>query len=296
MVENKNSIIMKQKGIPMILLHVGISQLMKSIPNGTQKYSGIEYTQYNGKSIKLDLYLPPGKQEHPLIVWIHGGGFEMGNRNMIEPGALSQLRRGYALASLSYSLTDEEIWPVQAHEIKAGVRWLRANSHRYGIDPEKFIAWGNSAGGHLASILGTSAGAENLEDMGLGNKEYGSDVQAVVAWYPPVNFFKLGGWHSNRFSPESKLIGGLIAEMSEQVVSANPITHISINTPPFYIMHGQKDSLVSYHQSEMLHEALLSKGIESHLVLPKTYVHADFRFNTGSRIKAIENFLDEHFR
>ncbi|HEB26227.1 MAG TPA: alpha/beta hydrolase, partial [Porticoccus sp.] len=154
-----------------------------------------EYALREGVSLELDLFLPESGASHsnkpcPLIIWFHGGGWQMGSRESIELAAVKQVARGYAVASVSYSLTDVALWPAQAHEAKAAVRWLRANAGKFNINPEQFVAWGMSAGGHIAAILGTSADVEELNGE-LGNEKISNAVQAVIAFYPPTDFLQM---------------------------------------------------------------------------------------------------------
>ncbi|MCP4401136.1 MAG: alpha/beta hydrolase [bacterium] len=255
----------------------------------------IEYTVYQGSSMQLDIYLPATEGPYPLIVWLHGGAFRMGNRTWIEQGALDQVSRGYALASVSYSFSQTAQWPVQAYQIKAAIRWLRAHAAGYNVDPDKFIAWGMSAGGHLASIAGTSGDEKRLEDLTLGNSHYSSRVQAVVSWYGPSDFLRMGGSHDNADSPESELVGCPVQTCPEKTARANPVTYITPDDPPFYIMHGTGDSSVPHSQSVILYDALQQAGVTATFISLPDYVHSDPRFNTGSRIAGVQEFLDTLF-
>lgn len=258
-------------------------------------FRDIEYAVYQGRSMQLDIYLPSTEGPYPLIVWFHGGAFRMGNRTWIEQGATDQVSRGYALASVSYSFSQTAQWPVQAYQIKAAIRWLRAHAANYNVDPDKFIAWGMSAGGHLASIVGTSGDVKSLEDLSLGNSQYSSRVQAVVSWYGPTDFLQMGGSHDNANSPESELVGCPVQTCPEKVARANPMTYITPDDPPLYIMHGTGDNSVPHSQSVILYEALQQAGVTATLISLPDYAHGDPRFNTGSRIVGIQEFLDTLF-
>jgi acetyl esterase/lipase len=123
----------------------------------------LEYARAGDKALLLDLYLPQtgpglptGHGPWPTIVWIHGGAWRMGSKD--NPHAARQAQRGYAVASIGYRLSQEATFPAQIHDCKAAVRWLRAHAKQYNLDPARFAAWGASAGGHLAALLGTSGG------------------------------------------------------------------------------------------------------------------------------------------
>lgn len=213
---------------------------------------------------KLDLYLPQGENRLPLVIYIHGGAFKMGSKEFGVP--LKYLERGYAIASINYRLSQHALFPAQIEDCKAAVRWLRVHSAEYGLDPDRFAAWGESAGGHLAAMLGTTGDTKEFE---VGeNLDQSSRVQAVVDYFGPTDFLQMdahrlpnGMRHDPADSPESLLIGGPIQENKEKVARANPITFVSAGDPPFLICHGERDPLVPHHQSVLLEAALRQAGV-----------------------------------
>ena len=259
------------------------------------KSKKLVYTISRGKKRKLDLYLPDDNgKPTPLIIFFHGGGWMSGGRKIIEPGVLRQVKRGYAVASISYSFIPWKRWPTQAYEIKAAVRWLRANAENYNLDSEKILVWGVSAGAHLVNILGSSNSSEKLEGN-LEPQNISSKVQGVVSWYGFSDFSQMG---KNGFIAlltniaTSMLVGENVKKNTEKTQSANPINYINQNTSPFFIMHGGKDTVVNIHQSELLHNALQKKGIQSTYSPIPNYYHSDVRFNKDIHIKKIEAFMD----
>jgi len=264
----------------------------EQVPVSVKEFKNLEYTKFKGKSMELDLRVPTGKGPHPLIIWIHGGAFKWGNRNWIKPGAIKQTGRGYALASVSYTLSGEEKWPTQINQVKSAVRWLRANAKKYNLDPNTFIVWGESAGAHLSNMVGTTGGVKEFNDSSLGNEGVSDRVQGVVSWYSPVDFLKMGGYHNEANSPESELLGGAVQTLPEKAKTANPITYVTPDEPPFYIMHGTGDELVPHSGSVLLNEALKKAGVDSTFISLEGYSHGDSRFNTGDRIKGVEEFID----
>jgi acetyl esterase/lipase len=212
----------------------------------------------------LDLYLPVRAGPAPLIVWIHGGAFRMGDKADRVP--LEQLEQGYAIASLNYRLSQHACFPAQIEDCKAAVRWLRAYANTYGLDPLHFASWGESAGGHLAAMLGT-AGHERSFEVGE-HLEYSSRVQAVLDFFGPTDFLQMdaqrlpeGMVHDSEDSPESQLVGGAIQERRAEVARANPVTYVTSDAPPFLIVHGDRDPLVPYRQSTLLANALKTAGV-----------------------------------
>lgn len=256
----------------------------------------------DNESRELDLYLPTSATQpqggYPLIIWFHGGGWQLGSRASIELAAVKQIERGYALASVSYSLSDKAQWPTQIHEAKAAVRWLRASAQNFGLNPQQFIAWGMSAGAHTACLLGTSAEQSELEGT-MGSLDQSSAVQGVVGFYPPTDFLQMVNDglidHYAADSPTALFLGAPVREVPEKAASANPIQYVSSSSPATLLLHGDADPVVPLVQSELLFDALTQQGVKSQLNVYPGYTHGDFRFNTGARLKAIEDFLDGLF-
>jgi acetyl esterase/lipase len=212
----------------------------------------------------LDLYLPDSPSPLPLIVYIHGGAFRLGSKRSGVP--IDYLQKGYAIASINYRLSQHALFPAQIEDCKAAVRWLRAHADRYGLNPERVAAWGPSAGGHLAAMLGT-AGHVRAFDVGE-HLDQPSAVRAVVDYYGPTDFLQMdahrlpnGMRHDPADSPESELVGGAIQEHPDRVARANPITYVTPEAPPFLVVHGEADPLVPHHQSELLVAALEAAGV-----------------------------------
>ena len=249
-------------------------------PKGPGIYRDLPYVTNGHQRQKLDLYLSKSEEKLPLIIRIHGGAWLAGSKEMEGPG--DYIRRGYAVASINYRLSQHAIFPAQIEDCKAAVRYLRANAQKYNLDPNRFAVWGSSAGGHLAALLGTT-GDINEFDVGE-NLSVSSRVQAVVDYFGPTDFLQIethrlpeGMVHNIPDSPESKLIGGNIADNPEKIAKANPITYITKDDPPFLIVHGDKDPLVPHHQSEILEAALKKAGIPVTFYTVKDGGHGGFK-------------------
>jgi acetyl esterase/lipase len=211
---------------------------------------------------------------------------------------VGQLQRGYAVASIEYRLSPEAKWPAQIFDCKAAVRFLRANAKRYNLDPGRFGVWGDSAGGHLAAMVGVSGGVKELEGD-LGNPGVSSSVQAVCDWYGPTDLTVIQKTPNNAVGPVSQLIGGPIAENLEKARTASPINYVTRNTPAFLIMHGDQDETVPINQSELLNEALQKAGAWVKFVRVQGAKHGgpDFAgFNNPTILTMIEQFFDEHLQ
>jgi acetyl esterase/lipase len=208
----------------------------------------------------------------PVVVWVHGGAWEGGNKEsgvfLLAPLA----ERGYFCASIQYRLSSEAKFPAQIEDCKCAIRFLRAKAKEYNLDPERIGVWGGSAGGHLVALLGTSADVKELEGKG-GWAGHSSKVHAVCDFCGPTDLIKIVGKSDGAKGPVGKLLGGAPAAKKELAVLANPITHVTRDDPPFLIVHGDKDTLVPLNQSEMLAEALEKAGVEVTLHVAKGQGH-----------------------
>ena len=263
------------------------------------------------KAQKLDIYLPEeGSGPFPVIVSIHGGAFRFGDKgdNQVIP-MLEGLKRGYAVVSINYRMSAEAIFPALVHDMKAAIRWIRANSARWGFDPLKIAAWGGSAGGYQAAMAGVTEGIPELEDLSLGNPEQSSAVQAVVDWFGPTDFLKMDEQlaefkidpkdaHNGAKSPESLLMGAKITEIPERVKAANPETYIRPNAPPFLIQHGTKDDVVPCLQSVYFAEKLSAVLGPDKVTLDllEGARHGDPRFGSEENLERVFAFLDRHLK
>lgn len=210
------------------------------------------------------------KEPMPVIVFIHGGGWFRGDYR--GPQNYPFAARGYFTANIEYRLSGEAVFPAQIHDCKAAIRWIRVNAEKYQIDPNLIGVWGLSAGGHLAALLGTSGDIPALEGPEM-NGGVSSRVHAVVDWYGPTDLSRMGGSHDLPDSPECRLVGGLLHERKEIVRLANPMTYITLDVPPVLMIHGEKDQVVPFNQSELLHQALTEVGADATLIKVKNGDH-----------------------
>ena len=273
----------------------------------TRILKDIEYARPGNVSVLLDLYLPESRGPHPLIVWIHGGAFRAGDKgNIFWRPMPRQAERGYAVASINYRLSGQARFPALIHDSKAAIRWLRANTAKYGLKADRIVVAGESAGGHLSALLGTSGGVAQLEDPAMGNPKESSRVQGVVDFFGPTDFLQMDvavpascpapQVHNAPDSPESELLGCAIPACPEKVKTANPITYISPDDPPFLILHGTGDCLVPSPQSQLLYDSLRAAGVRASLYLLPGLAHADKRFYTPENEKLVNDFIDAILR
>jgi acetyl esterase/lipase len=207
--------------------------------------------------------------------------------------------QGFAVASANYRLVPTATWPAQIHDVKAAVRWLRANAAEYGLDPARVAVGGSSAGGHLASMVGLTAGDPALEgDVGDHDGE-SSAVGAVVAYFPPTDFLLTGSRNPLETQilpppPMAALLGvARVADDIELARSASPRHRAHAGASPHLILHGDHDTMVNHEQSRVLHEALSAAGASSLYLLISGAGHEDPAFVRPSVTGAVAGFLSE---
>lgn len=211
-----------------------------------------------------------------MVVWIHGGAWQFGDRRYLPPTLETDavydalLEAGIAVASIDYRLAGEAVFPAQLQDAKSAVRYLRRHAAQLGLDVERFGVWGESAGGHLAALLALTAGrAEQEGDPVVG--EPVDSVRAAVDWYgvsdlttmPKLEVPPDVSLPPGTADPIEQLLGGTTPERAR---SASPVTYVNADAPPFLLIHGTDDVPVPLEQSSLLHAALLAAGAQSELV------------------------------
>jgi acetyl esterase/lipase len=227
----------------------------------------------------LDLYLPAStdRGRRPLVIWT-GGSAWLADTGKDSAGPIAEVfnAKGYAVAGVSIRSSTQAIFPAQVHDIKAAIRWLRANAREYNLDTRRFAIMGDSSGGWTTAMAALTGDVPALEGN-VGVAGVSSRVQAAVAFYPPTNFLQMDGQmlpgaceafnellgiencHNDPLSPESRLVGCAIQTCPERVRRANPINYISRSDAPMMILHGQADMLVPHGQSILLYNALRTR-------------------------------------
>jgi acetyl esterase/lipase len=246
------------------------------------------------RQLKLDLYLPPGarpsdaKAARPLVVYVAGGGWAADrprNAGAIEdfPGVFVGLaKQGYVVASIRYRLSGEAKFPAAEHDTKNALRWLRANAAKYGIDKNRVVIWGSSAGGQLAGLAAVSCGdpalaPPALTGQGATKPPAESDcVSGAVIWYgifdfaqmgPPPNANNAANAANRPGGADATFLGCKAADCPDQVRAASAIAHVDANDPPMLLIHGSADRVVPVKQSQAMYDALQAKGVKSELII-----------------------------
>lgn len=211
---------------------------------------------------RLDLVLPGTGADHPLIVWVHGGGFSGGANDEVPWRVAAQVDRGFAVASVGYRLAPEHPFPAGLNDVKRAVRWLKAHSRRYGLDTDRFAAWGHSAGGNLAAMVALTPG--DLEPTGLPRRVERSD-SAVAAWVDEAGPSDLTTWwnEAGSFSLSSTLAYFACSRIEicshDAMRLASPLSWVDSSDPPGYLVYGRMDDLVDAElQGLPLYRALVA--------------------------------------
>lgn len=244
-------------------------------PENFEVKRDVAYADTTNPKQTLDLFLPKAKADkpRPLVVFIHGGGWESGDKADAFLGLLFPLIKdgAFAAASVNYRLTNEAKWPEQIYDCKAAIRWLRAHAKELNIDAEKIGVIGISAGGHLVSLLGTSGGVKELEGTLGKNVGSSSSVQCVVNICGPSDFLTITDHPSiikfnEAGSCTGKFFGGPMPDHQDLARAASPVTYITPDDPPVMTVHGTKDTLVPFEQATEFRDALKKTGVPNVLI------------------------------
>lgn len=264
------------------------SQIQSRMPKGTIIHGNIPYNNDTLKKHLLDIYLPAdSKGKVPLVVFIHGGGW-VGNDKYADMGYMpntvnAMLDNGFAVASIDYRFAQNAVFPAILKDCNKAVSFLYDHAAKYNLDYNKFALMGFSAGGHLASLMGTSQN-NKITNLYFPNSYFPVKYKAVVDFYGPTDLVLLPG-NEDEKSPEAILIGARPLERPDLAKAASPITYIDKNDPPFIIFHGEKDNIVSNKQSKLFSAWLSHFGVKNELTIVKDAPH----FGTMYDVEEIRN-------
>ena len=247
-------------------------------PKGETIRRDLVYASPQGRALHLDLYRPESKSPLPLVLWIHGGGWEYGDKGF-ELFLRHLTSRGFAVASVQYRLSGSARYPAQIEDCRAAFNWLGENAGRYQLDPRHIFVAGASAGGHLAALLGLEEGRPK--------------VKAVFVMYPATDLTAFPN-PDHRRGLIPLLLGGSVTEKHALALDASPVNHVRANSPPFLILHGDSDRLVPIEQSKELDRRLRAAGVESKLVVKAGAGHG-FGLTEG-QLDQVATFFRAHFQ
>ena len=243
----------------------------------TLSYIGnLPYGEVNGRALLLDMFAPPitTSERRPAVVWLYGGGWCSGDRTDGHTPEFCPLlaQHGFVAVSIDYRLSQEAPFPAQIHDVKAAIRWLRANADIYHIDPNRIGIWGFSAGAHLAALAGVTGNLSELEGN-VGSPGVPSHVQAVAIGAGCADFLEFGGAIRDDSPYLVPLFGGTITERKQLAQLASPIYHIHPDVPPFLIAHGTLDETIPIAQIERFADALRAAGGEVEFIAIEGVYH-----------------------
>lgn len=275
------------------------------LPSNVEEVQDVVFGMGDGRPLRLNIARPKSlpKEPMPVVVFVHGGAWRGGDYK--NPRNYPLAAKGYFTVNVEYRLSGEATFPAQVHDCKTAIRWLRANAEKYKIVTDRIGVWGSSAGGHLAALLGTSGGVQELEGEG-GSADFSSRVQAVIDLFGPTDFSQIIGTkkYLTFLEVAEELVGGPLDEETGLVKMANPITYVTPDDPAFLIIHGEKDRAVPFNQSNLLHKALRKARVNSTLIKVKNGGHGFYPTPKEATVtpshqeimQMIVDFLDMHVK
>jgi acetyl esterase/lipase len=245
--------------------------------------TSIVYAQVDGKKLALDLHLPAGVKQPPLVVYLHGGAWRAGDKTEY-PKFLVQ--RGFAVASVDFRSSNDARFPAQVHDIKAAIRFLRAQAKQYGYRADRIAIAGASSGAHLAALVAATTGVAELEGSEGEHAKESSAVQAVISWFGASNLSTILAQSTpfglNVREPALKLLlGGTPEEMPALAKLASPVTHVDAKDPPALLLHGDQDRQMPVNQTLELEAAYRRAGVPVELVIVDGAGHGGDAFYAG---------------
>ena len=222
----------------------------------------VAYGVANGRELKLDIYAPaPAKSLRTAVLQFHGGGWRRGDRKMLAPHARLLQADGFTAIPAEYRLLDESPWPSAVHDVKTAIRWVRRHANELGVDPDRIVLEGFSAGAHLSLM---AAGTEGVEafDPGEGDTAMSSAAAAIAVLYAPT-LFHVGDVRERGSLAATALLGESADAAAAR--AASPLTHVSASFPPVFLLHGGADRVVPTSSSVVMYDALRAAGVEADL-------------------------------
>jgi acetyl esterase/lipase len=267
------------------------------LPDNVELKTDLVYCKGGGRDLKLDLFLPKeGSIRRPAVIFIHGGGWQSGNRRAFyRQAAHLASTLGYVGACIEYRLSGEAKFPAAVEDSKCAVRWLRANAKTYAVDPNRVAACGGSAGGHLAAMLGVTDQGADLEGSG-GYSEFSSRVNLVID-FNGVSDLQSVVRSEPAAGPVGSFLGATFQENPALYRKASPIMYVDKNAPPFLLLHGTADTTVPIDQSRVMLKKLQEAGVRAEIYEADGGKHGFFNAPPffEPALKRMEAFLIEHF-
>jgi acetyl esterase/lipase len=258
----------------------------------------VVYARANDIDLTLDIYQPPGAARGPLIVWVHGGAWRSGSKKEMPLGDL--VAEGYPVASIDYRLSTVARFPAQIHDLKAAIRFLRARAKHFGVNADKIVIAGASAGGHLAALVGVTSGNRELEgDLG-DYRNQSSSVQGIISFFGGANLTTILAQStphglSVRVPALELLLGGQPDAKPDLARLASPVFQVDKNDPPLLLLHGDQDPQMPVNQALELQGAYQEAGGKVRLEVIHGAAHGGKVFFDSKRMSLVIQFLRETF-
>jgi len=257
--------------------------------------NNVEYANPDNQHLQVNLARPKGDGPFPAVLCIHGGGFRAGTRDGYDGLIRKLAEHGYVAATITYRLAPKYPFPAAIYDVKAGVRWLKANASKFKIDPNRVGVTGGSAGGHLALFLGVTSGVKEFEGD-EGNLDQSSSVACVVSYFGPSDFTKSYGKSVDAAEVLPLFLGGNLEKARQQHIVASPLYWVTPNAAPTLCIHGTKDNYVAYEQAIWMVDKLLNAGVEAELVTMQGAGHGFGGKDAEAADAAMLAYFDRHLK
>ena len=274
-------------------------------------YEQVPSRGYSNVAMKMDILQPKGAKNLPAIIYVTGGGFINANKDNGIQLRMHLAEKGYVVGSISYRVAPTAKFPEPLEDVKAAIRYVKANAEKFGVDPERVGIVGGSAGGYLSAMAGTTSGTRTF-DKGE-NLQVNSEVKAAVNLYGLSDLTQVGSDYSEEVQARHRSAGatealwvngspvfggtdgGILAD-KKAAEKANPINYITKKSAPMLLMHGTADTLVSPSQTDLLFQALQQKGIASERYLVKDAAHGGVYWSQNEILDIITAFFDKYLK
>lgn len=281
----------------MLRLGLALGLLALSAPPDEITFeAGLEFAKPGGESLQLNLARPKVQSgKTPAILCIHGGGFRAGKREGWDARCKLLAEQGYVAATATYRLAPKFQFPAAVEDVKAAVRWLRANAEKYSIDPDRIGVVGDSAGGHLAQFLGVTGGVAQFEGDG-GNAGFSSSVRCVVNYYGPSDLTKSYGKSVDAAEVLPMWLGGDATKEHKRHILASPLYWVTPSAAPTLLLQGTEDKYVNHEQAVWMAEKLKASEVEVEFLSLEGAGHGFKGADAEKAWKAALAFFEKHLK
>ena len=258
------------------------------------EYADMVYASVQGLDLALDIYMPENVVNPPLVVFMHGGAWQFGNKRSEYP--VQFVEHGFAVAGLDFRQSTQARFPAQAHDIKAAVRYLRANAGRFGFNADRIAISGYSSGAHLATLVGVTNGHTELEGNLGDYLDTSSDVQAIISYYGAHDLTSILGQSTDfglgvRVPALQLLLGAQPVEVPDLAQLASPVFHVDEGDPPLLLFHGDEDIQMPIDQSYQMDAAYKALGLDVYFDVVEGAAHGGSGFFAPDKLERALDFL-----